>query len=297
MKILKIITAKFAKNDRIGYALVMPYIVHFCLFIAFPFGFCFVLLFHKWDIVSEMQWVGAGNFYHIFQDKLFFKAIRNTFTFLLVHIPLQIGIALFLAEMLNQKIKFRGFFRSVYFMPVVVSGVVITILWDQLYAQDTGVINMIFVQLGLPKMPWLTSPYLAMPSIAIMATWKNVGIYVVLFLVGLQNVPKQLYEAADLEGASHWYKFSRITLPMINPTMLMVVILSTINGFNLFIEPYVMTGGGPMNSTLSAVLYIYNQGFYFYHMGYAATLGFCFAAIVFLVVFLQRKLVEQKPLD
>lgn len=115
-----------------------------------------------------------------------------------------------------------------------------------------------------------------------------------LFLVGLQTVPKHLYEAADLEGASHWYKFTRITLPMINPTIFLVVILSTIGGFSLFIEPYIMTGGGPMNSTLSAVLYIYNQGFFFYHMGYAATLAFFFAAIIFVVIMVQRKVIEQE---
>jgi ABC-type sugar transport system permease subunit len=274
--------------------LVLPYIIHLFVFVAFPVIFSLVLIFHKWDIVSAMQWVGLRNFTRLFHDRLFLKAILNTFTFLVVHIPLQLFIALFLAELLNQKIKFRGFFRASYFMPVIVSGVVITILWDQLYAQDTGVINAILVKLSLPKLPWLTSAKLAMPSIAIMATWKNVGLYIVLFLVGLQGVPRHLYEAADIEGASHWYKFTRITLPMINPTIFLVVILSTIGGFALFIEPYIMTGGGPMNSTLSAVLYIYNQGFFFYHMGYAATLAFFFAAIVFVVVAIQRKVIEQE---
>ncbi len=285
---------KKGKSDKIGYLLVSPYLLHLCLFVGFPIVFCFVLVFHKWDIVSEMEWVGLTNFSRLFQDKLFFKAILNTLTFLLVHIPLQLIIALFLAELLNQKLKIRGFFRASFFMPVVVSGVVITILWDQIYAQDTGMLNLILAKFGMPKMRWLTSPELAMPSIAIMATWKNVGLYIVLFLVGLQAVPKYLYEAADLEGASHWYKFTRITLPMINPTVYMVVILSTIGGFSLFIEPYVMTGGGPMNSTLSAVLYIYNQGFFFYHMGYAATLAFFFAAIIFAVIMIQRKVIEKE---
>lgn len=296
MNLFTNIKSKILEGDRIGYGLVLPYTLHFGLFVAFPLIFCFILVFHKWDIVSDMEWLGLNNFVRLFQDHLFFKSILNTLTFLLVHIPLQIVIALFLAEFLNQKIKFRGFFRASYFLPVVVSGVVITILWDQLYAQDTGVINLFLVKIGLPRLPWLTSPRLAMPSIAVMATWKNVGLYIVLFLVGLQSVPHHLYEAADLEGASHWYKFTRITLPMINPTVLLVVILSTINGFALFIEPYIMTGGGPMNSTLSAVLYIYNQGFTFYHMGYAATLGFFFAAIVFIVVLIQRKVVEQESI-
>ncbi len=282
------------RGDRVGYFLVAPYLIHFVLFVAFPVVFCLVLVFHKWDVVSDMQWVGLGNFSRLFHDKLFFKAILNTLIFLLVHIPLQIVVALGLAEALNQKVKFRGFFRASFFMPVVVSGVVITILWDQLYAQDTGVLNILLSRVGLPRVPWLTSPSMAMPSIAIMATWKNVGLYIVLFLVGLQSVPRHLYEAADLEGASHWYKFTRITVPMINPTIFLVVILSTINGFSLFIEPYVMTGGGPMNSTMSAVLYIYNQGFFFYHMGYAATLAFFFAAIIFAVVMIQRKVIEQE---
>ena len=280
-------------GSRSGYWLVLPYIFHFSLFVAFPVIFCIVLVFHRWDIISDMEWVGLQNITRLLQDSLFFKAILNTFTFLVIHIPLQIGIALALAELLNQKIKFRGFFRASYFLPVVVSGVVVTILWDQLYANDTGILNLLLVKMGLPKVPWLTNPKLAMPSIAVMATWKNVGLYIVLFLVGLQTVPRQLYEAADLEGASHWYKFRHITLPMINPTIFLVVILSTIGGFSLFIEPYIMTGGGPMNSTLSAVLYIYNQGFFFYHMGYAAALGFFFAAIVFVVIVIQRKVIER----
>ena len=132
-----------------------------------------------------------------------------------------------------------------------------------------------------------------MPAIAIMATWKNVGLYIILFLVGLQSVPKSLYEAASIEGASKWQQFKWITIPAINPTIFMVVILSTIGGFSLFIEPYVMTGGGPLNSTLSTVLYMYKQGFFYYHMGYAATLGLIFALLILFVVFLQRTFIEK----
>ncbi len=284
---------KKQKSDRAAYVLILPYILHFGVFVAFPLFFSLLLVFHRWDIISPMEWVGFQNFSKLIQDILFFKSIRNTIVFLVIHIPLQIAVALMLAVFLNQKIKFRGFFRAAFFMPVIVSGVVITILWQQLYAQDTGVINTLLVQLGLPKLPWLTSVQLAMPSIAIMATWKNVGLYIVLFLVGLQRIPNYLYEAADIEGASQWQKFLHITLPMINPTMIMVVIISTIGGFSLFIEPYIMTGGGPLNSTLSAMLYIYRQAFTFYHMGYAATLGFFFALVVFTVIIVQKKVIEK----
>ena len=178
-------------------------------------------------------------------------------------------------------------------MPVVVSGVVITILWQQLYGYEMGTINSLLMWMGFEKIGWLIDPAWAMPSIAIMATWKNVGLYIILFLVGLQSVPKSLYEAADLEGATSWQQFWHITVPVINPTIVMVIILSTIGGFSLFIEPYVMTGGGPLNSTLSSVLYIYKQGFFYYHMGYAATLGLVFAVLILFVVFIQRRVIER----
>jgi ABC-type sugar transport system permease subunit len=282
------------KNKAVPYLLVSPYIVHFFVFIAFPVVFSIVLTFHKWNIISPMEYSGFGNYIRLFQDTLFLKSILNTLIFLIIHIPLQIIVALFLAEVLNQKIHLRGFFRAAFFLPVVVSGVVVTILWQQLYGFDAGLLNKILVTLGFGKVGWLIDPKIAMPSIAIMATWKNVGLYIVLFLVGLQTVPKHYYEAADLEGATHWQKFFKITLPMINPTIFLVVILSTVGGFSLFIEPYVLTGGGPLNSTLSAVLYIYKQAFFYYHMGYSATLGLFFALIILSVVIIQKKFIESE---
>jgi multiple sugar transport system permease protein len=282
------------RKKAIPYLLVSPYIIHFFVFIAFPVVFSIVLTFHKWNIISPMEYTGFANYLRLFQDALFLKSILNTLIFLVIHIPLQIIVALFLAEVLNQKIHLRGFFRAAFFLPVVVSGVVVTILWQQLYGFDTGLLNKMLVTLGFGKVGWLIDPKIAMPSIAIMATWKNVGLYIVLFLVGLQTVPKHYYEAADLEGATHWQKFFKITLPMINPTIFLVVILSTVGGFSLFIEPYVLTGGGPLNSTLSAVLYIYKQAFFYYHMGYSATLGLFFALIILSVVIIQKKFIERE---
>lgn len=281
-----------ARKKILPYLLVSPYIIHFLLFVSFPVVFSIILTFHKWNIISPMEYSGVTNYITLFNDKTFFKSIGNTLIFLIIHIPLQIIIALFLAEILNQKIKLRGVFRGAFFLPVIVSGVVVTILWQQLYGFDTGLLNRMLTGLGLDKVGWLINPKIAMPSIALMATWKNVGLYIILFLVGLQTVPPQYYEAADLEGATHSQKFFRITLPMINPTIFMVVILSTIGGFSLFIEPYIMTGGGPLNSTVSAVLYIYKQGFFYYRMGYAATLGLFFAFIILAVVIIQKKFIE-----
>ncbi len=285
---------KIKESNKTGYLMSLPYGIYFLLFLAFPLVFSFILIFHKWNIVTPMEWVGLRNFTRLFSDVQFFKSIFNTIIFLIIHIPLQIIIALFLAVCLNQKINFRGFFRALYFLPVIVSGVVITILWQELYGYESGLLNLILMKLGFPKIPWINDPNLAMPSIAIMATWKNVGLYIVLFLVGLQGIPKYLYEAADIDGAKPYQQFFYITIPALNSTMVLVVLLSTIGGFSLFIEPFVMTGGGPMNSTLSAMLYIYNQAFYFGHMGYAATLGFFFAFIILIVVLIQKKFVENK---
>ncbi|MFN2458927.1 MAG: carbohydrate ABC transporter permease [Chitinophagaceae bacterium] len=287
--------SSFIKSKSIlPYLLVSPYIVFVFVFVLFPVLFCLFLTFHKWNIIAPMQFIGLENYSRLFNDRLFWKAIGNTLKFLLLHIPLQLVVSLLLAELLNQKLKAISFFRGAFFMPVIVSGVVITILWQQLLGMDTGAINRMLAATGLPKVGWLVNPEIAIYSIAIMATWKNVGLYVILFLVGLQTVPTQYYEAAKLEGATRWQRFYHITLPMINPTIFMVVILSTIGGFSLFIEPYIMTGGGPLNQTLSAVLYIYKQAFQYYNMGYSATLGFFYALMIMLVVVLQKKFIEKE---
>jgi multiple sugar transport system permease protein len=284
----------FGARTWLPYFLLSPYILFVLMFVLFPVLFCFFLTFHKWNIIAPMHFIGLANYNRLIHDRLFWKAIGNTLKFLSLHIPLQLVVSLFLAQLLNQPIRAKSFFRSSFFLPVIVSGVVVTILWQQLFAFDTGIFNRMLTGIGGPKVGWLVSPGMAIYSIAIMATWKNVGLYVILFLVGLQTVPTQYYEAAKLEGASRWQQFFYITLPMINPTIFMVVVLSTIGGFSLFIEPYIMTGGGPLNQTLSAVLYIYKQAFQYYNMGYSATLGFFYAMLIMLVVVLQKRMIEKE---
>ena len=287
--------AHLAKGGRSGLLFSLPYAIFFLAFVAYPLTFSLILVFHRWNIVTPMESDGLKNFVRLVHDPLVLKAFVNTLVFLLLHIPLQIVVALSFALLLNTRVRFRGFFRALFFLPVVVSGVAVTILWQQLYSYDYGVLNTLLNTMGIPSVPWLVDAAWAMPSIAIMATWKNAGIYIILFLVGLQDIPTELYEAASLDGAGVKEQFLHITLPMLNPTILVIVVLSTIGGFSLFIEPYVLTGGGPMQSTLSGMLYIYNQAFYFNHMGYAATLGFVFALVILLVVLLQRKIIEREP--
>jgi len=198
-----------------SYLLISPYLAHILVFVLFPVGFSLFLSFHEWNIISPMEYVGLSNYEKLLKDQYFLKSLRNTLVFLGIHIPLQIIIALGLAVILNQKLWFRAFFRGAFFMPVVVSGVVITIMWQQMYGYELGTVNMLLQKIGIPKIGWLIDAKWAMPAIAIMATWKNVGLYIILFLVGLQSVPKSLYEAASIEGASKWQQFRWITIPAI----------------------------------------------------------------------------------
>jgi multiple sugar transport system permease protein len=224
-------------------------------------------------------------------DGRFWRAVANMVVFLSIHIPLQIVTALALAMALNRPLVLRAFWRAAFFLPVVISGAVVAILWSTLYATDVGLINHLLVRIGLGPVPWLTDPVTAMPAIAVMVTWKNVGFYVIIYLAGLQYIPRSCQEAIEIEGATAWQRFRHLTLPSLLPQTLLVVTLSTINGFQLFIEPYVMTGGGPLRRTDSLVLYLYTNAFSYQKMGYAATIGVALALMIGAVVALQRRLI------
>ncbi|GAA5345053.1 carbohydrate ABC transporter membrane protein 1 (CUT1 family) [Planifilum fimeticola] len=282
------------RSVRSAYLLIAPYLLFLSVFLIYPIFFSVWLTFHDWNIVSpEIPFVGLENYRRLIGDELFYKALWNTFRFILINIPLQIVIALLLAVALNQPIKGRGFFRAAYFLPVVTSGVVISFLWSWMLSTDDGIINEVLGWFGIGPIPWLTSETWSIPSLAWVAAWKNLGYYVVIFLAGLQSIPKTLYEAARIDGSGPVQTFFRITLPMLNPAMLLVLVMSTINGFQLFTEPFIMTGGGPANSSLSVVMYIYKNAFQSLDMGYAATVGLALALIILTVSLLQKKILER----
>jgi multiple sugar transport system permease protein len=291
---LKRALQELRRSNPVGYLFTLPYVLFFAVFTAYPLGFAFYLTFHNWNIVRpERPFVGLRNYERLLSDELFWTALGNTLTFLVVHIPLQIVIALLLAVVLNQQIRARTFFRVSFFLPFVTSGAIVSLIWLRLYADD-GMLNQLLAEVGLGPVGWLSDRHIAMPSIAIMATWKNVGYYLMIFLAALQAIPSQLYEEAYLNGATAWQRFWYITLPLVNPAMVLVVVLSTIGGFSLFVEPFVMTGGGPVDSTLSVVLYLYRQAFQFLRMGYAATIGVALALIIFAVTLIQRHYIERE---
>lgn len=276
---------------RSGWWLTAPYAAFLLVFAAYPICFALVLVFLHWDLVTPPQVAGTDNVRLLIGDTRFWRAVVNTLVFLAIHLPLQVASALTLAVALDRPMMFRAFWRAAFFLPVVISGAVVAILWNALYATDVGLINTLLSRIGMPPVPWLTDPSLAMPAIAVMVTWKNVGYYVVIYLAGLQYIPRSCQEAIELDGASSWQRFRHLTLPLLLPQTILVVTLSTINGFQLFIEPYVMTGGGPLRRTFSVVLYMYTNAFSYQKMGYAATIGVALALIIGGVVALQRRVI------
>ena len=278
-------------EQRSGSLLAAPYTVFLLLFAAYPIVFALVLVFLQWDLVTAPSFAGFDNVRLLANDGRFWRAVGNTFVFLSIHVPLQIVTALALALALNRQLVLRSFWRAAFFLPVVISGAVVAILWSNLYATDVGLINKLLVRVGLAPVPWLTDPLTAMPAIAVMVTWKNVGFYVIIYLAGLQYIPRSCQEAIEIEGASSWQRFRHLTLPMLLPQTILVITLSTINGFQLFIEPYVMTAGGPLRRTYSVVLYLYTNAFSYQKMGYAATIGVALALIIGAVVFIQRRVI------
>src|SRR5450759_3193380 len=248
-------------EQKSGSLMAGPYAAFLLVFAVYPIAFALVLVFLQWDLVTVPTFAGANNIRLLLHDGRFWRAVANTFVFLSIHVPLQIVTALALALALNRQLAGRSFWRAAFFLPVVISCAVFSILWSQLYATDVGLINRLLMKIGLSPVPWLTDPRTAMPAIAVMVTWKNVGFYVIIYLAGLQYIPRSCQEAIEIEGATAWQRFRYLTLPSLIPQTLLVVTLSTINGFQLFIEPYVMTGGGPLRRTYSLVLYLYTVSY------------------------------------
>src|SRR5688500_532025 len=280
-------------DARSGALMAAPYATFLLVFAAYPIVFALALVFMRWDLVTDPSFAGLDNVQLLAVDARFWRAVANTFVFLAIHLPLQVVTALTLALALNRPMAFRAFWRASFFLPVVISGAVVAILWNALYATDIGLINRLLVKLGGPPIPWLTDPSLALASIAVMVTWKNVGFYVVIYPASHQYTARSVQEAIELDVATACQRLRHLSLPLLLPQTILVMTHSTINGFQLFIEPHVMTAGGPLRRTFSVVLYMYTNAFSYQKMGYAATIGVALALIIGLVVWIQRKLIGE----
>ncbi len=240
--------------------------------------------------ISFVRIIGFENYRKLYLDPLFWKALLNTFYFVFVGGPISILVSLLSALFIQSKlIKFKKILRFVYFAPVVTTLVAVAIVWRYLYHPRFGAFNQFLSVFGIDPVDWLGDPKFAMPAIIILAVWKNFGYNMLIFLAGLQNIPEELYEAAKIDGASSFQQFRNITIPMLAPTTLFVSLTTVIGYFQLFAEPYVMTQGGPLNSTLSIVLLMYQHGFRWWNMGYSASIAFSLFIIILFFSILQLK--------
>jgi len=287
---------RFWRRNATGWAMMLPYIIYFSLFTAFPVGFAIYLSFHRWNnLFAAPVPHGFANYQYLVHDANFWNSLKVTVIFAIVFLVIMVPLALVLAIALNQSIRGRSFFRVAFFMPYITPGVVVAIMFVWLYQTQDGILNNLLGKVGIPAIPWLTSSTLAMPSISLMIVWKQAGYFTVIFLAALQGVPRQLYEAAAVDGASAWRQFRSITVPLLAPAMLLVVVFATLTGFGIFTEPYILTQGGPDNATQTVTLYIYKWAFEYSTFGYASTLGVVFAVIVFIVVLVQKRLLDRAP--
>lgn len=276
---------------------VAPALLVIFIFFFVPVAAAFLLSFTDFDIyalgnLEYLRFVGFGNYLRLIQDPLFWIALRNTLYFVLIGGPLSIGVSLGAALLLNSKlVRFKGVFRSALFIPVVTTLVAVAVVWRYLYHPRYGLLNYGLGLIGgVGPIDWLGDPTWAMPAIILMAVWKNFGFNMIIFIASLQSIPQHLYEAARIDGADAWRQFRHVTLPLLGPTFIFVTLITLIGYFQLFAEPYVMTQGGPAHSTLSIVLFMYEQGFRWWDLGYAAAVAFVLFLIILAATFLQLKL-------
>lgn len=280
---------------RVTYFFLAPALIPIFLFFFVPALAAFALSFTDFDIYAlgnfkYARFVGLRNYFQLTQDPLFWKAMSNTLYYVLVGGPLSIAASLGTALLVNAKlIRFQGVLRAIYFAPVVTTLVAVAVVWRFMYHPRFGLLNYALGFLGIAPIDWLGDPTWAMPAIILMSIWKNFGYNMIIFVAGLQSIPVQLYESARIDGANAWEQFKSITLPMLAPTTVFVSIIAMIGNFQLFTEPYVMTQGGPLNSTLSIVLLMYQQGFRWWNLGYSAAIAFVLFGFILLGSLLQAK--------
>jgi multiple sugar transport system permease protein len=275
--------------------LLLPSLIGMSAFYILPVASSFVLSFSKWDLLTPIQWIGIGNYFAALSDPTVQQALRNTLAFILGYLPAVVGIGLGIALLLNRKLKGRTIFRAIYFVPVVTSWVAVSLVWKWLLNPQYGLINFGLSLIGIKGPGWLFDPSWAMAGIVLTTIWKDIGFVTVIYLAGLQEIPENLGEAADIDGASAWQRFWTITWPMLAPTTFFVTTISLISSFQVFDQVFIMTGGGPVGATTTMVQLIYKNAFSYGQMGYASAISWLLFALIFAVTLAQNLL--QKRLD
>ncbi|MCX7994646.1 MAG: sugar ABC transporter permease [candidate division WOR-3 bacterium] len=301
--------------DKIAYLFLFPALIVIIIFRFYPIVQAIGMSLYNWSIAGPLKFIGFKNYYRLFIDPKFYQSLLNTFWYLLGVVPATVAISIFIAYLLNQKIKGQGIYRTIYFLPVVTSIVAISVVWKWIFNPDRGILNAVFHLAGLKGLKWLNdsrgifellfnaelSGFLAGPSIAlislmIMTIWHNLGYCIVICLAGLQNIPSHYYEAARIDGAQRWQLFWKITIPLLSPTIFYLLITQSIIAFNTFTPVYVMTQppGGPLGTTSLVVYYLYEQAFRLWNLGYANAIAFVVFIIIFSLTKIQQRFLEQR---
>ena len=268
------------ENKRLGFLFVLPFVLGVLGFKLFPFVMSFALSFTQYDVFSPPEFVGAANYVEIATgDKMFRKSLGVTLWFVILAVPLRVGFALFIAHVLNFKLRGIAFFRSAFYLPSILGGsIAVAVLWRFIFSQH-GLVNIVLGKLGIEPILWLADEHYSMWTIVTLFTWQF-GSSMVIFLAALQGVPQSLYEAAEIDGASRWKQFTHITVPLITPVIFFNLIMQMVHGFQEFNGPYMVTEGGPLHATYVLSLYIYEECFKYFNLGYGAALSWVLFALI-----------------
>lgn len=264
------------RKDSIKFFLfISPWIVGFLAFTLIPMGMSLYYSFTDWDVLTPEKFVGMSNYAGLFQDPLFYQSLKVTGVYTLITVPLNVFLSLLVAMLLNLEGKWIGFFRTLYYLPAVLSSVVVAVLWQWIFNSKYGLLNAVLEKFGIGDIRWLSDPDWVMPALVIMSVW-GIGGGIIMYLAGLQAVPKDLYEAARLDGAGFWKKFFHVTIPSMSPIILFTFLTSLIGTLQTFSQAYVMTSGGPNNATLFYAYYLYQNGIVYKKMGKACAMAWLF---------------------
>ena len=275
------------REEREFYLYISPWIIGFVLFGAGPIIGAFVLSFTEWSLLAPPKWIGLANFQQMLKDPFAKIALFNTIYYGLGSVILGVSVSFLLALLLNQKVYGQSIFRTIFYLPSVVSGIAVALLWINIFNPDFGLLNQLLRNIGIANPPgWLVSPQWAMPALIMMSVWSAGG-SMVIYLAGLQSIPEHLYEAAAIDGAGPWSKFWNITVPMMSPVIFFNLIVGFITSLQAFVQIFVMTDGGPANATLVYGLYIYRNAFRFFKMGYASALSWVLFVVIIAITIAQ----------
>ncbi len=278
------------KEFLVAMAMLAPNLIGLIVFMVIPAVASIGISFTNWTMLNSPTFIGLDNYKELIHDSLFWYTLKNTAVYVFWKVPVNIFISLAFAVLLNKKMYGRSIFRSIFFLPMVASSVSVALLWQPLFETNNGVLNVMLRAIWLKGLPWIYSQETAMMSVILVALWKEIGYYMVMFLAGLQSIPATYYEAAEIDGSSPLRTFFKITVPLISPTTFFVFIISVIGSFQIFDLTSVLTAGGPANSTYTTIMYVYKAGFNFFRMGYASAISTILFLIILVLTTIQNKL-------